>query len=451
MKKFFERGKIFAPRFLFIQSWYDFVSTTPVGLKVNRIVSHPLVLGSSTIFLGSLLGNIFNFLFNLFMSRNLSFSDYGVIASLFSLMMLFALPVGAMIPMIIYFSATYFAKGDLDMVRGLYKKVTKFSFVIGVSIFTAFFAFRDQIAHFFQIEQSFYIVLVGLSILLAFTSVTNQPLLQAKLAFRFIAFINSLSALLKLILGILFVFLGFSVGGVLWALIIASVIPYFLSFFQLKFLFHRNAMIPAFSLKEILFYGTPAALSTFGLTSLITFDIVLVKHFFSPTDAGVYAILSLIGKVIYYFSAPIASVMFPLIVQKHAKGENYQSDLKLALFLVFLPSLSMVIFYMLFPGFVVAFFSRKALADSVVTLVIPFAILMSFYSLLSVLTNFYLSINKVKIFIPIIIASMSQVILIWIFHGTFLQVIFISLGIASLLLISLLLYYWKLYGNEAKK
>ena len=53
--------------------------------------------------------------------------------------------------------------------------------------------------------------------------------------------------------------------------------------------------------------------------------LILVKHFFSPHDAGIYAGLSLIGRVIFFFSAPIASVMFPVIVQKYARKENYEN------------------------------------------------------------------------------------------------------------------------------
>lgn len=451
MKKFFLKNKILPPRFLLTQSWYDVVLTFHVGAMMRRVVNHPLITGSIVIFLGASLGNIFNFLFNLFMSRNLSFSDYGVLASLSSLMTLFALPVGAVIPMLVYFSAIHYAKGELDKVRGLYRRVTKTSFFVGVFIFVTFFIFSNQIADFFHIKENSYVVLVGLSTLIAFTSLANQPLLQAKLTFRFIAFLNSLSAFLKLMIGIVFVLLGYSVGGVIWALVASSLISYFLSFFPLRFLFSKGTIIPTISLRTMFFYGAPAALATFGLTSLFTLDIVLVKHFFSPEDAGIYAILSLIGRAIYYFSAPIASVMFPLVVQKHTRGEDYHNELKLSLFLVLLPSLGILLFYIFFPSFVVNIFSAKSISHSGIVLIIPFGIFATLYGLLSVLTNFYLSINKTKIFIPIIIGSVLQVFLIWIFHETFLQVILVSLGIAGLLLIVLLLYYLRLYGKRSKK
>lgn len=439
------------PKFIFFQPWYDFMLTTYVGKKVHILARHPIILGSASIFFGAFVSNICNFLFNLFMSRNLSFSDYGVLASLSSLMTLFALPVGAVVPMLVYFSASYFAKGDLGMVRGLYKKITTASFLIGFMVFTVFFVFRNQVADFFQLKDTSFVILIGLSSLLSFIGIANQPLLQAKLAFFFLSILNSFSTFLKLIFGIFFVFIGYSVGGVLWGLFISSVITYVMSFSPLTFLFSKGTVAPKISLKKTFFYGAPAAFATFGLTSLITVDIVLVKHFFTPEEAGTYAILSLIGRVIYYVSAPIASVMFPLIVQKHTKGENYHSDLKLSFFLVLFPSICLIIFYMSFPAFVVSIFSPKPLPASVIPLIIPFGIFTSIYGLLSILANFYLSISKVKIFVPIILGSIAQAILISIFHETFLQIILISLSIAGLLLVILLLYYWRLYGENRKK
>ena len=418
--------------------------------QARLLAKHPIISGSTAIFLGAFLGNIFNFLFNLFMSRNVSDSDYGTLTSLSSLMTLFALPVGAIIPMLVYFSASYYAKGDLDLIRGLYRKVTKPAFIIGIVFLAIFSIYRIEIARFFNIQETSYIIFVGLNTFLAFVGLANQPLLQAKLAFGFLASLNTFSAFLKLTLSIIAVFFGYSVGGVLWAFLISSLIPYFVSFFPLKFLLARNTTVPSISLKSISLYGAPAALAMFGLTSLITIDIILVKHFFAPDDAGVYARLSLIGKVIYYFSAPIASVMFPLIAQKHSKGENFHNDVRLSFLLVLIPSICLLIFYSLFPSFVVSIFSPKPIPHPLVYLIIVFGIFTGIYGLLSVLTNFYLSINKTNVFIPILLGAFFQAMLIWLFHETFFQVIMISLSIAGLLLIGLLLYYWKLYGKKSK-
>lgn len=415
---------------------------------IRRFSTHELISGAGVIFVSSLLGSFLNFLYNLFMSRNLSVSDYGVLASLISLMTLFALPAGAVIPSIIRFAGSYFAKGNLNMVRGLYFKVIKPLFILGIFVFMIFLVFTREIGQFFNINNKSLIIIAGLNVLLGFVSVVNSPLLQAKLVFTFIALTNFVGSVLKLLLGAVVVLLGFSIGGVMWALFFSSLIQYFLSFLKLKFLFKKGVSAPKVDTGELFIYGAPAALALFGLASFITTDIILIKHFFNPSDAGIYAGMSLIGKVIFFFSAPIGTVMFPLIVQKHTRSENYHNIFKLSLLIVLIPSIAITTFYFIFPEFTIRFFTKREEYVAASSYLGIFGIFITMYSLLSIVTNFYLSIKKTKVFIPIIIGALSQIILIWIFHQSFLQIIIISLITVSLLLFLLLLYYGKLYGKK---
>src|SRR3990167_4371225 len=311
---------------------------------LKTIFKHELISGASLIFVGAFFANILNFLFNLFMTRNLSAENYGILATLNSLMTLAVLPAGAIVPIVLQFGALYFAKNQLEMARGLYFKITKPFFLFGTLIFILFVIFRGALAQFFRIEDESLIMLAACTIYLGFIGVANPALLQAKLAFSFIAFTNLLSALLKLVIGVGMVLAGFSLGGVMWGLLISSSVPYILSFLPLKFLLDKGIAAPKISLNTLLSYGAPASLATFGLTSFVTTDIILVKHFFDPQAAGIYATLSLVGRVIFFFSAPIGMVMFPLVAQKYARQENFHNTFKLALFLVLLPSVPLTIF-----------------------------------------------------------------------------------------------------------
>lgn len=426
----------------------DVIFVNPIIKKIHVFAKHPLISGATIIFIGGMLSNIFNFSFNLFLSRNLSFYDYGTIVSLFSIVTLFSLPAGAIIPTLVYFFASYFAKEDLNMIRGLYIRITMYAFFIGLVIFLFFTIFNNNIGIFFNIKDTSLITMAGLSILISFFSIGNQPLLQAKLAFSLLSFLGLFSSFLKLSTGVLFVLLGYSINAMFFGLILVSLIPYCLALLKLNFLFNKEIGKPTISLKRIFLYGAPATLATLGLTSLATLDIILVKHFFLPDMAGKYAIIALIGKVIFYFSAPIGTVMFPIIVQKYTKGENYNKDFLISLLLVIIPSILLISFYILFPEFVVKIFNEN-LDKSLINLIIPFGIIASLYGVISILINFFLAINRTKIFIPILFACIMQGVLISFFHKTFLQIIITTLIILCLLLLFLLLYYLKLYG-EAK-
>lgn len=409
--------------------------------RIFALYKHPLISGSMVIFLGSQLSSFLNFLFNLFMSRNLSLPDYGTLVSFISFMTLVILPAGSITPTIVNFAASYFAKNKLNMAQTLFIKLGKTTFLTGIMIIIILMLLKENINLFFNIYDDFLILLLGIAILISFVSVVNNAFLQAKLAFNFIALINFLSSLLKLILGIVLVFSGFTVYGAMASIILSSLIPYLISFIPLRFLFLKITAVDSLQIKTLFSYGTPAAIVLIGMSSLINADIILVKHFFSPAEAGLYAGLSLIGKVIFFFSAPISSVMFPLIVQKHTKNENYHSIFRLSLLLIFGFSIAISLFYFLFPEFVINFFLKREAYLAVAPYLVYFAVFITIYSLISVLTYYFLSIKKTNIYIPIGLAALAQIILIYFFHDTFLHIILISIAVSTLLLAVFLLYY----------
>jgi O-antigen/teichoic acid export membrane protein len=178
-----------------------------------------------------------------------------------------------------------------------------------------------------------------------------------------------------------------------------------------------------------------------GLISFISTDIILVKHFFDPTQAGLYAGLSLIGRIIFFVSAPIGTVMFPIIVQKHTKGDSFSNTFKMALGLVLIPSLLLSLFYLFYPTFSILFFLKRPEYLSISPLLGLFGFYITFYNVLYLFANFYLSIKKTFIYIPILTGALLQILLITIYHQSFIQIIMISFVLVLLLVIGFLVYY----------
>jgi len=413
--------------------------------KIIQFSKHPLISLSAVIFIGSLVASFFNFLFNLFMSRNLSVSGYGDLTSLISLITLAIMPSGALLPTIIHFSAKYFAKNESNMAHALFFKVGKVSLSVGLLLLLGFISFSGQIAEFFNIKDSSLVIVVGFIVFISYLSVMNSGLLQAKLSFGFLSFSQLIGAFSKLVLGTIFVLLGFSTTGAIWAFFLSYFIPYFITFIPLRFLFQKQTTISVIPLKDIFSYGMPSALTLFSLTSFITVDTLIVKHFFDPKSAGIYAGISLLGRVIFFFSSPIGTVMFPLVVQKHTKQESIRSTFLLATLLVFFPSVFLTLVYFFFPELIIGLSLKNDAYLSGSFLLGIMGIYMSIYSLLYIFANFCLSINKTRIYLPIVVGSILQAVLLWIFHKSFFQVVMISTGIVSVLLMILLLYI-KFYG-----
>ncbi len=411
---------------------------------IHTLIKNHFVSGSLVVFIGTFIGNIFNFLFNFFMTRNLSVSDYGILASLVSIVLLFTLAFESIIPTIIHFSSQYFARSEIKKVAAFFWKLNKLIIFFGFVIIGIFIIFGVNISHFFKIENNFLIFLVGLIIFVISLSSLNRGILAGKLSFGYISFFQFFSSFLKFLVGMILIFLGLGVTGGILAFLIGYLSSYLFTFFPLRSIL-RSEKEKVVGIKEILKYAAPSGIAMLGLTFFITTDIILVKHFFTETEAGIYAGMSLLGRIIYFFSAPIVTVLFPLVAQLHTRRQRHSHFFYLSLFLVLTSSVAITIFYYFFPEF-----SIKVLLKQEEYLVIKstlwiFGIFMILYSLLSLVTNYYLSIKKTKVFIPVLVGAISQGVLVYFYHSTFQLVVIISIVTTAIPLLCLLVYYWRVH------
>ena len=143
-------------------------------------------------------------------------------------------------------------------------------------------------------------------------------------------------------------------------------------------------------------------------------------------------------------------VMFPLLVKRHTKGENFNNLFYLTIVLVSISSIAITVFYFIFPRFIISIFlgGREYLnASSYLGL---FGIFITLFSILNVFVIFFLSLKKTFISLFVVSGALLQIFLILFIHNNFFQVIGISIFVCGLLLFVLLLYYAKEYGKLKK-
>jgi O-antigen/teichoic acid export membrane protein len=233
--------------------------------------------------------------------------------------------------------------------------------------------------------------------------------------------------------------IGLRVNGALWSLVFSGIVALLFNFLPLRFLLTNNEKNLKINNREILIFSIPVFFLTLSLTSLYNSDVILVRHFLSAQETGFYAALSTMGKIIFFLTGPVVSVMFPMISERHASGNKYKNLLLLSLILVGIICSFSTLFYFLFPNLVVRIFYGSQYLSAASYLGF-FAMLFSFYSLSSLLINFYFSIKRTKIVILPVLAAFFQIVFICFFHQSLLTIILISLIINALLFVGLLLY-----------
>lgn len=406
-----------------------------------KALKNPLVTGSMIVLATSQLDSVLNLLFSLYMTRNLSVADYGSFVSLVSVYTSATVLTGWISLTVTHFGAVYHANNDTQRIRALFFQTTKFSAALGLFFSMLFFAMAGFLGSFFRIDNSNLIHLVTIAVFFSFLGIANGALIQARLNFRAYSVIALLATVVKLAGGIALVFLGFRVGGAFAALVLSVIVQFLLGYIPLRDLLFLKGQNVSLHIRSLFLYGLAAAATISSFTFLINTDILLVKHFFDPESAGLYAGLSLVGKIIFFLSGPVTIVMFPLFTQKHAREEKHNTHLLVVLVSVFAVSIFLSALYFLFPRIFIDFILHKATYRSIAGMLGIFGVNMTFYSLLSVMVYYFLSTKKTLVWIPMLFGAVLQAVLLFFYHSSFLQVILISIAVTGGLFFVLFAYY----------
>lgn len=394
--------------------------------------------GSFITVLGSLLAGFLGYLYHLLMGRLLGPSEYGVLASLLSLLYVFSVPTAT-------FSlvATKFA-ADFKKSRQFLEKTEKKSFLFSLLFFLFFGALTPLIASFLHLQALLPILLIGLCLALGFLVTFKGAILQGRLNFVPLAVGGTANAAIKLLLGIIFVYFGLGINGAILPMVIGAIFSYF--YFQ-HFLTNKEVMAkeeaspPKLTNKEIWGYTKPIFFFTLAFALLYSLDVIFARHFLAPQEAGWYGALSTLGKIIYFLVSPLSLVLFPMASRKKSQEEKSDRLFRFSFSLAILIAIFLTAAYFLFPNLILRVFYGEQFLPAAPYLGL-FGVFLSFYSLAYFLGNFMLSQEKTKpvAFLPFL-ALLLQVVLILFFHESILAILGASIFACGLLFLSFLVYY----------
>lgn len=400
-----------------------------------------LIKGSFVVLLASVFTNIGNYFYHLAMGRMLTPADYGMLESLISLFYFLGIPTGVLSTIIVKFVSKH--SHDQKITSFFIWKINQKLLIFGFLFSIVFLAFFPLIKNLVKINSFFPFLVIAICFFVGnFLTVCNAAL-QGMLAFMKVGFLSIVNSWSKLIFAVLLVFIGFKVNGAIGAVLISTIISLA---FGLKLLrkfvdFKTVGLAESKNVFEnIGKYSFSVFLYNLSIISIYTTDIIMARYFLTPVQSGYYAALSVLGKIVFFASNPIVSVMFPAISEKQSRGENYKKILYLSISLVVAISLLVLSIYFLFPDLMIkTLYGEKYLAAS--GSLFLFGIFISIYSLCNLLMIFFLSIQKL---IPVIFSvsvAILQAVLIYFLHKDISQIVTVNIFVCVLLLVSLVVYY----------
>jgi O-antigen/teichoic acid export membrane protein len=414
---------------------------------IQNSLKNPLLSGSMVMVFGTNLSNFLAYLYHVVFGRLLSLESYGTLAATLAFIGFVSSAVTFFSIVIVKFVSAADAKHKESLLQWFFRK----SLYIGIIVCFISIIATPMLSSFLHINPQI-IFLAGPIFLITLLSLVFKSHLQGILKFtQFVVVLNT-EMLGRLLFGLVFVYLGWDVFGAITGLFVSLLVGAFLGKMYLRD--HTIWKIPTFPVdtKKIASYSLPILISSFATNSLLSSDVLLIKHFFEPRDAGIYASIATIGKIVFYAAAPLNSVMFPMVSQKHANGEKYMKVFLSSIGLTLAMSLSVLMLFLIIPHFIVGSLYGDRYADASAN-ILWYGIFMTFFTLSSLVLNFFLSIGKTKLVFVALFAAVAQIAGIWFYHDSLFSVIQISTVVSVLFFVTLLLYFGitsKLDTNKVK-
>ena len=173
-----------------------------------------------------------------------------------------------------------------------------------------------------------------------------------------------------------------------------------------------------------------------GTTSLISSDVLLVRYFFSEHLSGIYASLSVLGRMVYFGLGPLISLVLPVAAHRQAATKTARSVFLKLGGIVMLFGLAGTSVFVIFPGLIVSLFSGANYAQAAAFLPL-FAVSMLLFSLNLFALSYLMAIGQPQANRYFLLAALAQPLLISLFHQDISQVVWINLTVESFLFIPL--------------
>jgi glycosyltransferase involved in cell wall biosynthesis/cellulose synthase/poly-beta-1,6-N-acetylglucosamine synthase-like glycosyltransferase/O-antigen/teichoic acid export membrane protein len=377
-----------------------------------------------------ILSNFLNFVFNAFLGRVLSFEQLGLITFVNTLWYLTMIFFGAFSATINHHSAFLLGKAGDTVSRRFFSASLVKGLKITISFSLIWFVFSPIIAHFFQVDSILTLLLFTPVFIFGVMTAASNGFLQGTFRFSKVAVIFIAESGSKLLIAATFVFFGAPTLVYLsipLSIMTASGIALFLAMNTSSRAVENEEKGISFPKK----FFVASVLTNISAMIFLSVDMLLVKHYLDPNLAGKYALLSLIGKMIYFLGS-LASVFLLTFV---SRNEGLSLSSKKIFTYTYLATFFLVIIGVLSFGVGGAFlapllFGTKALA--ITQFLLFYTIALAIFTLSNVIVTYHLARKEYIFTAASLVSSLLMALGIILHHeslGNIVYVIFFSSAI----------------------
>jgi O-antigen/teichoic acid export membrane protein len=284
-----------------------------------------------------------------------------------------------------YVAKTASTEGRFHVFASLHQR----AWMAGIALALVLFLFNHPLTAYLNLPDPALISMLALGMAFYIPLGVRRGYIQGIHAFGPLAINFMLEGVVRLGGAFLLIEVGLGVKGAVLASVLAVIVAYFAALPSPGVTSLRLKGI-AISFRE----GLQAIVFFAGQTVINNFDIVLVKHFFPPLEAGLYAAVALVGRLVNMCAWSVVNTMFP--VSAGAGDDEHEAGhvLFTSLSMVFLILAVLIFGLWMVPSFLwrTLFGAQFELGrGTLAPLLILYAVTAGIYSLSSVIITYEMS------------------------------------------------------------
>lgn len=390
-----------------------------------------VVRGSAILLLGTGLVAATNLFYNILIARMLGAAGFGHASALYTLLMILS---AVTLAFQIVTSKFISRNTDITAQAQIYGNLLRRAWYVGLGIAALVIASSAWLKSYLNLPAQHDLVLLAVAAAIYIPLGVSRGRMQGCYQFGSLAMNVVVEVAVKFTAALLFLEFGLGVTGVTTAILLSILAAYIVGTPSAG---HHAE--PAPIKIALLGEGVQAMLYFIGQVILSNLDILLVKHFFAPSEAGVYAAVALVGRVVFMLSWSVVSSMFP-VSASHTKSKGNRSELVTALLLVTGVTTLFIAAVALAPESVWAILiGKKFLLGTAISfspLLTRYAVMTGVYSIAVVIMMYEISRRISGAAWVQLGASVMLACAIWFFHHSLAQVILVQMFVMVALLVA---------------
>jgi O-antigen/teichoic acid export membrane protein len=402
-------------------------SVSPPGTLVlrrglERLRASAMLKQSLLVFAASMVLNLCGFIAHAIASRQLGVTLYGSLYALINTALIAALPAAFIAPVVAQLAAEFRALHDDGHLRGLIEGIAEVFTKLGLlyMVVAAFAAI--PLAGFLHVpiwSMQFVGMLAAVSLFVN----ALRAIAQGTQDFVGYALSNSIEGVAK-VCGIgLLIAVGFKLGGGILGFFVGPLCA--LIYLGLRMQRRYASAVShavRYDWRRILNAGAGAAAATISLALMGSADVVLVKHYFAPHEAGLYAAASLGGKILLYLVGFVSTVLLPQAADRHARGAQTREVLAGSLLMFAVVALCGLFVFRYFGIDVLHALVGHAF-DAAAPLLVTYGLAMVLLALTNALTSYGIATHRIAFAVPLLISTFGTLAAIVAVHPTLATVV----------------------------